>query len=329
MIEEGIKGKGNYRHWQYMTGEDFKKIDKTRTIVTVTCSPIEVHGPHLPVIADNREAEAITAKVIDLMADRHPEVLFLRLPTIYVSADVIPHTGSLMFKSSTIVKVLADLGRTLAKQGFKNIWVTSFHGGPRHFVPIEVAADITNRKYGARMVSLFSLLVKKLTEGTSQLGHVLGELDGLTPEELDGDTHAGAIETSMLMHLLGECVDPVYKDLERMTIDLKLIKDGQPPRSNKPGHTSIPELLRGFKAAMKYFETMTYSGKPEISSPEIGEAILDKLAEMAIEPLSDLWTGKLPLEECHSPVWPLRWLFTWRWVSVIFERLAGYKNPIF
>lgn len=329
MIEEGIKGKGNVRYWQYMNGEDFKKLDKSRSVVMVTCSPIEVHGPHLPVITDNAEAEALTARMIEIMDAKHPEILFLRLPTIYVAADVIPHTGSLMFKSSTIIRVLSDLGRTLAKQGFKHIWVTSFHGGPRHFVPIEIAAHKTNMRYGARMVSLFSLLINRLTEGTPQLGHILGHIKGLTPDELDGDTHGGAIETSMMLHLMQKCVDPNYKNLPRTTIDLRLIEEGKPPRAQKPGHSSIPELMRGFKAALKYFEDRTYTGKPEIASPEIGKQIIDTLAGLSAESLSDLWTGKLPLEKCHSPVWPLRHIFVWGWVSAIFEKLVGYNNPIF
>jgi creatinine amidohydrolase/Fe(II)-dependent formamide hydrolase-like protein len=70
----------NVRDWQYLTGHDFQKIDPRKTVVTVTCSPLEVHGPHLPVVADNFEAEALTTRIIELLGERHPEILFLRLP---------------------------------------------------------------------------------------------------------------------------------------------------------------------------------------------------------------------------------------------------------
>ncbi len=329
MADESIKGTGNVRYWQYLNGQEFKQLDKTKTVVVVTCSPLEVHGPHLPVIADNFESEGLTTRAIEMMGERHPEILFLRLPTIYVAADVLPQTGSLMFRSSTIVRVLSDLGRTLARQGFKHIWVSSFHGGPRHFVAIEQAAHNTNKKYGARMVSLFSLLVNRLTEGTPQLSNILGHIKGLTPEDLDGDTHAGAVETSMMLYLLGECVDPCFKELKQMTVDLKLVAEGKPPRAHKPGRSSAFELIRGFKAALKYFEVESYSGKPGISSAEIGKEIVETLAWHCTESLSELWTGKLPLEKCHSPVWPLRRVFLWQWISVLFEKVVGFKNPIF
>jgi len=329
MTPENLKGVGNVRYWQYLTGKEFEEIDKSKAVVMVTCSPIEVHGPHLPVVTDNFEAEGITKRTVELVGAKHPEILFLRLPTIYVAADVLPHTGSLMFRSSTIVRVLSDLGRTLAKQGFKNIWVSSFHGGPRHFVAIEQAAHKTNKKYGARMVSLFSLLINRLTQGTPQLSNILGHIKGLSPEVLDGDTHGGVIETSLMLYLLRDCVDPCFKECKRITVDLKLAAEGKPPAAHKPGRASIPQLLRGFKASLKYFETETYAGKPDISTPEIGKEILDTLAGHCAEALSQLWSGQLPLEKCHSPVWPLRHIFLWRWVSVIFERAVGYKNPIF
>ena len=319
----------NVRNWHQMTSRDFAALDPTKVVVTVSCSPMEVHGPHLPVVTDNLEAEGITARTIELMADRHPEITFLRLMPIYVAADVVPHRGSLMFRQSTIVAVLSDLGRTLALQGFKDVWVASFHGGPRHFVSIEQACHLTNKRYDARMVSLFSLLAKRISEGTSNLAQVLGHIRGLSVEELDGDTHGGAIETSMMLYLLGKFVDPTYKTIPRSTVDLKLAAEGKAGRASKPGKASVPALLRGFKASMKYFEAETYAGKPSIGSAEIGEEIVDVLARKATDTLSDLWTRKIPPAECHSPVWPLKWVFLSPQVSWLFERAVRYQNPIF
>ena len=45
------------RPWAHLRGPDFAALDKKRTAVLVTCSPLEVHGPHLPVEADLRESE--------------------------------------------------------------------------------------------------------------------------------------------------------------------------------------------------------------------------------------------------------------------------------
>lgn len=324
-----MKENGNVKYWQYLTGKEFKEIDKSKTVVMVTCSPVEVHGPHLPVITDNWEAEGIATWTIGKMSIKHPEILFLRLPPLYVAADVLPQTGSLMFRNSTIIRVLSDLGRTLSKQGFRNIWVASFHGGPRHFVAIEHACHKTNKKYGARMVSLFSLLIRLLTEGTPDLSKVLGNVEGINPDDLVGDTHAGLVETSMMLRLMGNRVDPMYKNLPRQTVDLKLMMDGMGPRAHRVGRSSIFDLMRGFKAALMYFKDQNYSGAPQGASAEIGDRILDVLSSHCVDALSKLWAGEISLEECHSPVWRFRWIFLIPMISRVFEWAVGYKNPIF
>ena len=104
------------REWALMTGDEIDAIDRTRAVVVVACSPLEVHGPHLPVITDNYEAQFLAVAAMDRVAEQHPEIVFLRLPPIFVAADVLPHVGSVMFRQSTIIAVLEDLGRSLAKQ---------------------------------------------------------------------------------------------------------------------------------------------------------------------------------------------------------------------
>ncbi|MCB9728680.1 MAG: creatininase family protein [Deltaproteobacteria bacterium] len=321
-------GAANVRDWQYMTGREIDAVDRSTAVVIVACSPLEVHGPHLPVITDNLEAQGIADRAIELMAERHPEAVFLRLPPIYVAADVLPHVGSVMFRSSTITRVLEDLGRSLAVQGFKNIWVSSFHGGPRHFVPIEVACDRVNRRYGARMVSLFSLLINRLTGGSSDLSTILGHLDGVSKEDLVGDTHGGAVETSLMLHLLGQHVAGGYQDLPQRTVDGRLRERGEPALV-KGSRPTLPELMRGFKVKLRYFEEETYSGHPAVASAELGEAFLDTLAGHAVDALSELWTGQLSLERCHSPLWKIRHIFTNPAVSWLFERAVGHRSRVF
>lgn len=158
---------------------------------------------------------------------------------------------------------------------------------------------------------------------------MLGRIPGLTPEDLDGDTHAGVIETSLLLHLLGQYVDPDFRNCERRTVDSKLASAGRSPRASKPGRASIPQLMRSFKASLKYFEEETYAGAPCIASAEIGKQVLDILSDACTETLSQLWKGEISPADCHSPVWPLKWIFLSRPVSRAFEWAVSYRNPIF
>lgn len=320
--------KARIREWKNLRGPDFEKMDRARTVVLVACSPLEVHGPHLPVITDNLEATALGQRAAEILCERDPDLRFLWLPPIYTAADVLPHRGSVMFRSSTVTRVMSDLGRSLAVQGFRDIWVTNFHGGPRHFIPIEVACERTNRRHGTRMISVFSVLLNRLTGGESDLSSILGHLDGITAEDLRGDSHGGAIETSMMLHLLGEHVDPAYRDLAAVTVASRLAERGQAPlvKGDRP---TIRELLRGFGVKLKFYENDTYTGAPSVASADLGARMIDTLAAHAADTLTEVLAGKLSPDACHSPVWKLRWLFTNRPLSAAFEKAMGYRNRVF
>ncbi|MCB9611335.1 MAG: creatininase family protein [Sandaracinus sp.] len=316
---------GRVREWQHLSGVDFESMDRRRTVVLVTCSPLEVHGPHLPVIADNAEAEGLSAAMVEKLCERFDDITFVHLPPIYVASDVLPHHGSLAFRPSTIVRVLEDLGRTLSKQGFRHVWIGSFHGGPRHFLAMEEACARVNRRYGMQMVSVFSLMIARLTSGTANLEEVLGEVSGLGREALEGDNHGGAIETSILLHLLGPHVKPSFKELPRRSVDLDLESRGEPLLA----HATLWERLRSFREMLLYYARTTYSGAPGLASPEAGERILDTLSTHAADALGELWLGTLDAKDCHSPLWKWRHLFLAPGVATAFERLIGFRNPIF
>jgi creatinine amidohydrolase len=42
--------------WETLTKSRFDTLDRARAVVLVTCSPLEVHGPHLPLGADDPPA---------------------------------------------------------------------------------------------------------------------------------------------------------------------------------------------------------------------------------------------------------------------------------
>jgi len=314
--------------WPLMTMEAIDALDRENTVVLVTSSPLEAHGPHLPVNTDIASSEGILLRVAELLRERHPRMQILKLPPVYVAADVLPHVGSLMFRQSTITRVFEDMGRSLCKQGFRKIWVAGFHGGPRHFVPIEVAAERVNRKHGGQMLSVFALLMSWLTGGRTDLPEILGGVEGITPDDLRGDSHAGAVETSIMLHLLGEHVDPIFRELPPETVDLWLQRTGRPPVVDVADRPSFPELMKAFLAKLKFYEAVTYAGQPALSSPELGERFIDVLAHHCADALDEVWSGQRAARDCHSPVWKARWIFTSRRLSDVVERSLRYRSKV-
>ena len=278
-------------------------------MVFVTCSPLEVHGPHLPLGADALEGEGLALRALRFLPDAHRARTFLKLPFIYAATDGVPQPGTVAFRPSTTIRVLEDLGRSLAAQGFQNVMVSNFHGSPRHFLAIETACDRVSRERGIRMVSVFSLMLSRLNGGGSELTEVLGHIPGVRKADLVGDTHGGLVETSQLLALHPEWVDPDYKSLPRRTVDIWLDETGRAKPANRGKLASIPKMVEGFKAGIHYFSGDTYAGAPAGASAEIGEQILDTLASRTAGAIGEILDGTLPREQWHSPFWKLRHIF--------------------
>jgi hypothetical protein len=136
------------------------------------------------------------------------------------------------------------------------------------------------------MAGFFSLMLTLLEVEGSELGHMLGHPPGVMPEDFAADIQAGLVETSQLLAIVPDLVDPEYKTLPRRDVERWLAEKGEAKRKTaQTGLAALPAALAGFKATLHYFAEETYSGQPDKASAELG------------------------VEECRSPVWKLRHLF--------------------
>lgn len=314
--------------WKWMTGEEIDALDRNNTIAVISCSPLEVHGPHLPTVTDRLESRAIALRIMELLCDLHPELQFVEVPALYVATDVLPQPGSINFRTSTIISVIEDLGRSLCAQGFKRIWVSNFHGGPRHWVSLEVAADRVNRLYGGQMLSLFSMLIGDLNNGRTEGVDLLAGIEGVDPDWLEGDMHAGLLETALMLHLVRDKVRP-HQHLPQFTLSKEVRNMGMEDDQGGFGLGRIARLLKGFEYTIRYYERETYAGYPGVATPEMGEAFLNRLAQLSVDSLNDVIAGHRPLNACHSPLWPLRHLLTSELVVKLFYKWVGHRSQVF
>jgi creatinine amidohydrolase len=315
--------------WETLTKRKFDQLDRANAVVLVTCSPLEVHGPHLPIGADALEADGLSRRLLTFLPERHRARTFLQLPFIYAATDTLPHPGSLFFQPSTTQAVLRDLGRSLAAQGFRDILVSNFHGSPRHFLAIENACARVSRERGIRMVCVFSVLLNRLTGGSAELYEALGDLPGIDRRDLVGDTHGGLVETAQLLALHPEWVERDYADLPRRTVDQWLAERGEAPPAIEAGKpASVLAMVNVFRGALRFFRAETYAGTPGAASPELGERILDTLAAKAAEAVTEILDGTLPPAEWHSPLWKQRFWFINPLMVRFFNRMLGVPKGV-
>ena len=299
---------GEILEWRLLTGAAIEALDRETTVVIGSVSPLEVHGPHLPVTTDITEAEGLLLASIRKVQAARPDLTFVRLPPLWVASDVLPSTGSISFRPSTLRRTLVDLGTSLARQGFHHVWLSNFHGGPRHFVAIEAALHTVNRRFGTRMISVFSLLLSRLADGDShELSGVLGDVPGVDRALFSGDTHGGYVETSMMLHLLGEHVD-THDHLPRNTMADWRARSGLPE--------SPPHVLAAFRDSYRFFAENTYAGAPHAGDAELGRQFIDVLSTHTAEALVQLCRGELGPQDARSP------LFRWR--NVLLDPTLGW-----
>jgi hypothetical protein len=154
-------------------------------------------------------------------------------------------------------------------------------------------------------------MLSRLNEnGGSELGEVLGHIPGIRKEDLDGDTHGGLVETSQLLALHPEWIDPDYKALPRKTVQ------------------KAKGIVAGFRAGIDHFTRETYSGAPAGASAEVGERILDTLAGRTAEAIGEILDGTLPREQWHSPFWKLRHLFVNRFAVALADRILKVPRTV-
>ena len=319
--------------WENLTKTAFDRIDRERAVVLVTCSPMEVHGPHLPLGTDAFEGDGLARRMVSHLDARHHERTFIQLPFIWVATDNVPQPGSIFFKAATIVAVLEDLGRSLAAQGFRHIWVSNFHASPRHFLAIEEACERVNRRTGPRMVPVFSLMLARLMGGRLDgdlqraVEAVIGAIPGVDRADLGGDSHAGFIETAQLLALHPELVDPAFKDLPRATVEAWLAAQGHRPggADGAGGGGGLGGLIRGARGDIRYYREGTYAGAPARATAEAGERILDAFAARCAEATGEILDGKASPLDAHSPLWRLRFLFLNSLLIGVTNRLLGHQ----
>ncbi len=117
--------------------------------------------------------------------------------------------------------------------------------------------------------------------------------------------------------------------MPRQTANTWLEVRGAKPTEVGRGDRRRPlQMIRSYRDGLRFFAEETYSGAPGSASAEVGERILDTLGQKAAEACAELLDGRIGPEECHSPVWKLRFLFLNPVMIRLANRLLGFRNPI-
>jgi creatinine amidohydrolase len=175
----------------------FDLAQVTLDMAVIPIGAIEQHSGHLPLGTDWLAAQALARRVAERLAQEREVYLAPALP-FSLSQCHGPVPGTVWLKPTTLAQVVREAVLALYGQGLRHVLVINGHGG--NFV-IDSELQELNLAYP----DLIALNADWLREpgAAAPSGRVTG-----------GDIHAGAGETSLLLHLHPELVRPGGIDAE-------------------------------------------------------------------------------------------------------------------
>jgi creatinine amidohydrolase len=254
-------------------------LDRARTVVVLTVSPLEEHGPHLPVGVDAIAARHFAQSLSEKLTAARPGWTALLAPTLHLGSFTFDAVGTVSVRQRVVRDAVVDYGRSLARAGFRYILVANGHGGPGHLTALEEASAIVSRRHRGRYVD--------------KIEAALGR--PLTDEErraFADDAHGGWFETSLMLLIRPDLVDQSYRTL--------------PPARYSLPERAVPNfpLRNGGQG---------YVGHPALADAAFARAVTDVLMEESMALVEGLLDGRIPPSAGRSPFFVLPFFRTDFW----------------
>jgi creatinine amidohydrolase len=258
------------RRVETMTAAAVRGLNRDRTVVLLAGGILEEHGPFLPTFSDGYQTEYFVRAVAEAIAARPgwTALVFPIIPLGHSGANDIGgryhYPGTYSIRSTTVRAVFMDLADQLGEQGFTRAFIIHPHGDPEHNRMLDQAAQYFTDTYHGRMVHLTGLL--PVLEAQARAA----ALTDAENKEAGLDIHAGTIETSQLLFLRSDLVDPGYG------------------RAAPQAGVGYPEL----QTIGKRPDWNGYFGSPRLASAARGARIMQAQAAQLVALANDVLDGR-------------------------------------
>lgn len=234
----------------------------------IPLSPLEEHGPHLPIGTDLLTARDAAKEAIRIINKKKPETISVLFPAIPLGfskmASCFPGTVSTQVK--TIKSIVYDVCCSLAKFNFKYFVLCTFHMDLGHLKGIYSGMNKAMKNHPITIIEPWGpyFYNKEVEKKEPQVGF-----------DTKKEVHACFRETSLMNYQYPYLVDPSYKELQSIYRDLY-----------------SPRVLG--KTFKDIGITEGYVGSPARADSDYGRWYFQQIVETIAHATIDMLDGKQP-----------------------------------
>lgn len=243
-----------------ITYEQAEEYARSEALVLLPVSPLEAHGPHLPLCVDFLGAAKLSELSARILNEKGVPAVVAPILPYALSEVAMPFTGTVSLKSETLKALITDIATSFKHHKFKGMVVVCQHLEPQNLNALQEASlELSDAGIPTITVNPFAR-------------HADTMIQMMTCEFPQFDLHAGEWETAFC---LWACPELVKKEMLKH----------MPPNWVDVGKKFIQD---GCKDFLEAGGLQCYFGDPSCATPELGEKLYETLAS-AITTEIDEW----------------------------------------
>jgi creatinine amidohydrolase len=250
--------------------KQIENLNRDKTIFFLPISPLEEHGPHLPVGTDLLTSKDTATEAIRILNRKKPDLTYILMPSIPLgyckfNADF---PGTISVNSKVIKDIVYSVGSSLANHRFKYLIICTYHMAFGHLKGIYSGIEKIQKKYNIKICEPWSPYYYNdfLQKREPKLGF-----------DTSKEKHGGFRETSLMKYQYPYLVEENYKELQSIYRDL------QSPRIIGKTFKQL-----GLKDG--------YVGSPAKADADYGRWFFNETVNVYVKTAIDLYEGKKLLD---------------------------------
>jgi len=196
-----------------LTWKQIDGLDRNKSIFFLPISPLEEHGPHLPVGTDLLTIRDVTIETIKILNKKNPELNLVMMPPMPIGFCKFntEFPGSISVSGKTVRDIVFSVGSFLGSHRFKYLIICTFHLAVAHLKGIYSAMNKLESKFGLRSYEPWGpfYYAKEIQKREPKLGF-----------DTTKEVHGGFRETSLMKYQYPYLVDESYKNLQSIYRDV-------------------------------------------------------------------------------------------------------------